>query len=396
MKQLLKLTLLLLLLPMSLMAQDKSSIEKMGTMAQKLYQKGDYKKCVDVLQKQQDLVVKLLTEKDTAYFKNLRTQARCYYRMSDFGNAQKVAKEALDNWQQNFDTSDREYILMLDNYAMYLGCGEKPDFENAIKYGKDALQRYEKLQENDNDLAIILFHLAENSFGAENFADALKYELRAIHYFKELYGEHSDEYIGELEYLAQYYEGNGQKEKAQETRDLQKKLSEEKSNGIADLPSMMEFKTPEECRAHKDDALKMIDYYLHHLITSKQISDATGYILNWSAVTDMADVVLGEEETALFTEKYLPYGVAYIAACCEYAILSDSAQFCKDMYRHAIGRMLNFYNGGNKDVTGKVPYLEKFNKEAEKKGDDALVKLVDKCFEKAKKIEKKIDASKGE
>lgn len=100
MKQLLKLTLLLLLLPISLMAQDKSSIDKMETMAQNLYQKGDYKKCLDVLQEQQKLVAKLLTEKDTVYFKNLRTQARCYYRMRDFGNAQKVAKEALDNWQQ--------------------------------------------------------------------------------------------------------------------------------------------------------------------------------------------------------------------------------------------------------------------------------------------------------
>lgn len=389
MKQLLKLTLLLLLLPLSLMAQDKSSIDKMNTMVKNLYQKEDYKKCVDVLQKQQDLVVKLLTEKDTAYFENLRMQARCYYRMRDFENAQKTAKAALDNWQQNFDTSDRVYILMLDNYAMYLGCGDKPDFENAIKYGKDALQRYEKLQENDNDLAIILFHLAENSFGAENFADALKYELRAIHYFKELYGEHSDEYIGELEYLAQYYEGNGQEDKAQETRDLQKKLSDEKNKGIADLPPMMEFKTPEECRAHKNDALKMIDYYLHHLITAKQLSDATGYILNWSAVTDMATVVLGEDESALLTEKYLPYGVAYIAGCCEYAIVNDSAEFSRDMYRNAIGRMLNFYNGGNKDLTGKVPFLEKFNKEADKKGDDALVMLVDKCFEKAKKQEKK-------
>lgn len=58
------------------------------------------------------------------------------------------------------------------------------------------------------------------------------------------------------------------------------------------------------------------------------------------------------------------------------------------MYRNAIGRMLNFYNGGNKDLTGKVPFLEKFNKEADKKGDDALGMLVDKCFEKAKKQEK--------
>ncbi len=79
MKQVLKLTLWLLLLPMAMQAQDRTSIDKIEAIAQNLYQKENYKKCVEVLQKQKDLVVKYLTEKDTAYFANLRVllQKKC-------------------------------------------------------------------------------------------------------------------------------------------------------------------------------------------------------------------------------------------------------------------------------------------------------------------------------
>ena len=89
---------------------------------------------------------------------------------------------------------------MLDNYATYLGNGDNPDYELALKYGKDAMERYEKLQKNDFDLAVIALHLAENSYYAEKFADAVKYEIRGIQYFKTMFGEHSDEYVGELEF----------------------------------------------------------------------------------------------------------------------------------------------------------------------------------------------------
>ena len=148
MKQVLKLTLWLLLLPMAMQAQDRTSIDKIEAIAQNLYLKENYKKCVEVLQKQKDLVVKYLTEKDTAYFANLRFQARCYYRMKDYDMARNIAKEALDNWEQNHSTEERSYILMLDNYATYLGNGDNPDYELALKYGKDAMERYEKLQKN--------------------------------------------------------------------------------------------------------------------------------------------------------------------------------------------------------------------------------------------------------
>lgn len=390
MKHLLKLTLLLLLLPMSMQAQDRSSIAKMDTMALKLfYEKEDYKKCLEVLHKQQELVVKNLTEKDTAYFINLRFQARCYHRLENSEQAAKVAKEALDNWAQYHDADDHNYIMMLDNYALYLASQKKPDYENALKYSKEALTRYEKQHKNDNDMAVILFHVAENYSYTNQPADAVKYEIRALSIYKTIYGEHSDEYIDELEYLAKYYEDNGQKQKAQETRDLQEKLSKEQDKGIADLPAMMEFKTVDECRAHKEDALKMVNYYLGHLLSADKMGNAAQYIMNWSAVTDLVHITIGKEQAELFTQEHYPYAVAYIAGCCQYALATDSADFSKEMFRNAMGNVLNFYVGGNMELTGKVAYLDKFVKVANKKDPALLLALVDKYYDKLmKEVEK--------
>ena len=151
----------------------------------------------------------------------------------------------------------------------------------------------------------------------------------------------------------------------------------EKKDGIEDLPPLIEFKTTEECKAHQDDTMKMIDYYLSHLLSAKQMADASGYIMRWSSVTDLVTINIGEEESTLFNEKYYPYAVAYIAACCEYAIAKESADFTKDLFSHAIKRMLNFYLGGNKELTGEVPYLEKFSKVVDNKDDKALESLID-------------------
>lgn len=396
MKQLLKFTLsLLLLLPLAVQAQDQNSILKMDSLAQQLYDRENYMKCVEVLHKQKDL----LDEKDSLYFANLRFQARCYFRMKDSDNAIKAAKAALDNWEQYQDTNNVNYILMLDNYAFYLSTADKPDYETALKYSKEALSRYEKRQQNDESMAVILFHVAENCSLVKQYADAVKYELRALSIYKNLYGEHDDSYIRELDYLADFYEGNGQMQKAQETRNLQEKLSKEQEDGIADLPEMIEFKTPDECRAHKADALKMVQYYLGHLLSADKMENAAQYIMNWSAVTDLVHITIGKEEAQLFTEKYYPYAVAYIAGCCEAALVTDSADFSRDMFRYAIASMLEFYDGGNKDLTGKVPYLEKYMKAANKENSAPLLALLDKYYDKLmKEVEKegvsKVDTSK--
>ena len=311
----------------------------------------------------------LLDEKDSLYFANLRFQARCYFRMKDSDNAIKAAKAALDNWEQYQDTNNVNYILMLDNYAFYLSTADKPDYETALKYSKEALSRYEKRQQNDESMAVILFHVAENCSLVKQYADAVKYELRALSIYKNLYGEHDDSYIRELDYLADFYEGNGQMQKAQETRDLQEKLSKEQEDGIADL------------------------------LSADKMENAAQYIMNWSAVTDLVHITIGKEEAQLFTEKYYPYAVAYIAGCCEAALVTDSADFSRDMFRYAIASMLEFYDGGNKDLTGKVPYLEKYMKAANKEDSAPLLALLDKYYDKLmKEVEKegvsKVDTSK--
>ena len=163
MKQVLKFILVLLLLPLLVSAQDKQAILKMDTMIIKLYQKENYQKCLEVLDKQQTLVSKLLGEQDTAYFQNLRLKARCQYRLKDYQGAVKSAQDAVDNWKKYHDTEKRDYPLALDNLAMYLSAGPTPDSISALKYAKEALQRYEKYMVNDYDLAVILLHVAEYS-----------------------------------------------------------------------------------------------------------------------------------------------------------------------------------------------------------------------------------------
>lgn len=248
---------------------------------------------------------------------------------------------------------------------------------------------------NDYDLAVILLHVAEYSNVTGNPSDAVKYELRGLNIFKELFGEHSDEYIEELAYLHDYYKANGQKQKAKDTEDLINKLREEQAKDMADLPELIDFKTVEECRAHVKDAYKCIVYYLNHKLNADKMNQAAGYVMKWSMVTDQVHVLLGKEEAQLMSsEKSMPYAIAYFAGCSRFALENDSADFSKAMFCSAMIDVLNFYMGGNDELTGKIAYLDKFVNTYKKDGMDALKALLDKYYaklskdmDKAKKVE---------
>ena len=350
---------------------------------------------MEVLDRQQTLVVKLLGEQDTTYFQNLRLKARCQYRLKDYQGAVKSAQNAVDNWKKYHDTEKRDYPLALDNLAMYLSAGPTPDSISALKYAKEALLRYEKYMVNDYDLGVILLHVAEYSNVTGNPSDAVKYELRGLNIFKDIFGEHSDEYIGELAYLHDYYEANGQKQKAKDTVALISKLREEQSKNMADLPEPIKFKTVEECRTHVKDVYKSIVYYLNHLLNADKMEQAATYVINWSMATDQVHVLIGKEEAQLLSnEKSYPYAVAYFAGCSRFALENDSADFSNAMFCSAMIDVLNFYMGGNDKLTGKVAYLDKLANTYKKGGIDALKALLEKYYaklskdmDKAKKVE---------
>lgn len=382
MKLFFRLTLCLLFLPMYLQAQDADLIQKLDSVAKSLYDQENYKKCAEVLEKQKELILKKSGEKDSLYFSALVLQSSSCFLSEEYDKAVDLAKEALDIWAKKYDLNDPNYILMLNNYGAYVGNGKNPNHELGLQYGLKALDMYEKLMVRDENLTFILEHIAAELSQLNRSSEAVKYELRAISILKEVDGEHSEEYLSGLESLSSYYRESGQEDKAKETDDLYAKLSEEKENGIVDLPEFIEFKTVEECRAHTQDAYIYIDYYLNHMLNADKMGQAAGYIMGWSMVTDQVKIMIGMNEAKLSSDKKtLPYFVAYMAGCSKYAILADSAQFNRDMYVYSMAHVLDFYNG-NKAFTGKVNYLEKFANVFDKKGEGALEAMLTKEYEK--------------
>ena len=382
MKVFIRLTFFLLFLPLCLQAQDERVIQKMDSIANSFYDQENYKKCVQVLDKQKELILKNSGDKDTLYFRALCLQASSYYMMDEFDKAISLAKEAKENWEKYHDLNHPDYIILLNSYGMYIGEGKNADHETGLKYGLEALEKYEKLMSRDENLAYILMHVANELSDLGRSSEAVKYQLRAINIFKEIKGEHSVEYMASLDVLAQYYKECGQEQKAKEIDELSTKLADEKEKGIVDLPEFIEFKTVEECRAHTDDAYQYIDYYLSHMLNADKMGQALSYVLGWSMVSDQVHIVIGMEEAKLSSEKTtIPYFAAYMAGCSKYAILADSAEFNRDMFVYSMAHVLDFY-ASNRVFTGKVEYLEKFLKVLDKKGEDALEALLDKQYEK--------------
>jgi hypothetical protein len=64
-------------------------------------------------------------------------------------------------------------------------------------------------------MSVILLHAAELSHFCGDNATAIARELRALNIIRRENGEHSNEYIDEADYLRQYYEANGDKDKAE-------------------------------------------------------------------------------------------------------------------------------------------------------------------------------------
>ena len=180
-----------------------------------------------------------------------------------------------------------------------------------------------------------------------------------------------------------------EKSKAEKTESLINKLKDEKEKGIADIPEPIDFKTVEECRAHAADAYKCCKYYLGHRVNADKMDRAASYVMKWAAKSDQVTVVIGEEMAKLMgNQQTIPYVIAYFAGCSKYALDNDSAEFCRDMFVSAMADVLNFYDGGNRDMIGAVPSFDKMIETFKKGGAEALIVLLD---EKYKELE---DASK--
>jgi tetratricopeptide (TPR) repeat protein len=371
----------ILLFALSIMpafAQSQSAnIEKLDSLANKLFQEENFSKSLEIRQMHLDALKAKVGEKDSTYIFSLLQLGKCYYRTEQLDKAIETAQKVVDLYGQNVSTNNKKYAYMLDNLALYQG--SKSLYAPALQNAEKALALYETFHENDNDMAAIQIHVAEIANGSGDHAKAILHELLALNIIRDYYGEHSKEYTDEAAYLQTYYEDNGDKAKAEELSKRIETLKKETEDGEVDLPNAVEFTSATVAHDHNRDVMRCIDYYLNHYLTADKINEASNYILKWSDVSNDSHVVIGKNEAKMMNdEKALPYYVAFIAGCSKYALENGKADFTLDTFENAMIDAINYYTS-NKQFTGEVKYLEEYVK-AYSKGRDKLNALLEKNF----------------
>uniref|UniRef100_A0AB33IMT6 Tetratricopeptide repeat protein n=1 Tax=Prevotella sp. GTC17253 TaxID=3236793 RepID=A0AB33IMT6_9BACT len=334
----------------------------------RLFADQKFKQSGEVMQERLNMLKAAGDMRSKNYALSLVQLGKCQYRLEQIEKAVVSAQEAVDIYGKHVSNDDAQYAFLLDNLALYQGSAK--DTKSALDNSKKALQIYETKLENNHDMAVILMHVAENSSYEGLHADAVKYELRALGVLKQLYGEHSQQYLEEVPYLEKYYKMNDEMDKASKLAERIKTLTEETNAGKADLPPMMEFKTAEECTQHKNDMLRYCNYYLNHALSAEQMGDAGQYIFRWIATTDLINVYIGSNEAKLFnTVTGMQFMPSYMAGCAVYAIKNNTKEFSLDLYKYAIIAALNHYSANKKILKKPVKEMDKYLNLYEKNPD---------------------------
>lgn len=349
---------LFLLSSLSLSAQISrfGEMNHSDSLALKLYGEEQFDKAGEIWKKELQRRDDAGMNQDSSYIFRLVQLARCQHRCNDSSSIAS-ARKVVELYEKNVGQKDRKYAFYLDNLGTYLGANN--EYAEAESVCKKALDIYETFRKNDFDKAIVLIHLAEMAAGNGHASDAVTYEIRALSIYKDLYGEHSKEYTSEAIYLAQYYEKNGETAKADQLRERLKKLVKETNDGEVDLPQMVNFTSPEVCKEHRDDMMRMIDYFFTHKLSDKKINDCANYILDWSKASDEVMVEIGNTTASLMggKESGLAYLVAYMAGCSEYSLKTGEKGPNYEQFEHAVGRTLDFYQH-NRQLTGEISFSE--------------------------------------
>lgn len=363
-----------------------AEIDSVGIMARQDFIAGNYQDAYDKWERLITDVAPQRSTTDSTYADLLTMKARCQNKLKKRTEAIATIKQAICIWEEHCDTTAQFYAIMLDNLSAYLESDNNS--KEAIIAGKKALAVYNGLLKNDYDKAVILIHLAESSNELGLYADAIRYELQGLSIFKSEFGEHSDNYIDELQYLSKYYRNAKQDSKAQKTDARIEQLQQEANEGHGDIPEPFDFSDTKACAAHIKDARRCAEYYLSHLVNAPDMEDARAYFMGWGSGYDDVTILIGDEESKMIGNKADVFCmIAYYAGCVKYAIDNKASKFSRDMFRSAVIDMINFYRANDMIFDGKqrIAYIEKYIKAYEKDGMDGMLKIADKVYDKIKK-----------
>ena len=366
---------------------DERQAAKMDSMAVALFKGGNFKKSIELMNKWLADRLQTKGEQDSLYIQRTALLAKAYFRDQQTDQAIGSIDKAINLYGKYKSDKDTLYAFYLDNKALYLNA--KEDYKAALPLVRKALDIYEPLHRRDYDMAMILIHMAEACHFNNLHQDAIRYELRGLDIYKELFGEASEPYVSELNYLKQYYEGAGDTQKASQVKKQMEQLAakiKEKEKGV----QYAQFASAEECREHNADALTAAKTYLSGRIDEQKSVKAAAYVMGWSQASPDINIVIADENMYYLQNQWQM--LAYFCGCTEYALEQQQKDFSPEMHIAAMRRTLEHYKA-NRTLTGIVAEmetlsnLEKSGKLEETLRQDAqkILKTAEKATEKAPK-----------
>ena len=346
--------------------------------------KQNYEKAIAAGEKELLLLRQQPETTDSLQIETFPSLGRAYFKLGQVDRAISMNLEGIALCLKNKEEDTNRLAVMYDNLAFYYTF--RKQYAEALNCSKKAVAIYYKLLPNNEDMAITLMHAAESSYNLDQYADAVLYEEHACNLYAEVFGEHNDTYLEELDYLIKYYKANGQDEKASETEELQKRLKEEQKMGY--IPMAADLSTAEKCALHDEDAYFASIYFTNHRVTADSMIFVGKYIFNYVLNSDRVHAISGNEEAKWMKDKNaFPFLIAYFSGFVIHQLEEPEKEASLTSYTFAISNMLNFYLR-NKDLLGEVPaleeYLKLYNKSLEK-----MMKKIEKDYEAQQKAQTK-------
>ena len=371
-------------LPVSAQTMSERQAAKMDSMAIALFKDGNFKKSIELMNKWLADRLQAKGEQDSLYIQRTALLAKAYFRDQQLDKAISSIDKAMNLYAKYKSDNDTLYAFYLDNKALYLNT--KEDYKAALPLIRKALDIYEPLHKRDFDMAMMLIHMAEACHFNDLHQDAIRYELRGLDIYKELFGEASEPYVSELNYLKQYYEGAGETQKANQLEKQMEQLAakiKEKEKGV----QYAQFASAEECREHNADALSAAKTYLSGRIDDKKSVDAAAYVMGWSQASPDINIVIADENMYYLQNQWQM--LAYFCGCTEYALEQQQKDFSPEMHIAAMKRVLEHYKA-NRQLTGIVAEMETLsNLEKNGKLEETLRQDAEKILKNMEKAEKK-------
>ena len=316
-----------------------------------LAEKGSYSTGIELFMRSATIYKRLGGETDPDYYGAMALLAKCYLRNNQLQDAINVLCLLEDVYKKHAPVSEK-YAIILDNLSLYYSMADNPS--KALEKSKEVMQICKQIDLSKQDLLYVLVHAAENYAAMKEYPEAIRIQLRALELARQLYGIGSEKYIGELKYLQQYYEGAGEKKKAQSTAETIEKL--EKPGG--GVPSADELKTAEDCAYHRGDAYWCADYFINHKVSVDNALDAGRYATLWCISTDELSLEIGENLTKYLGDSPTEL-TAYFCACVIIGQSYEVKELTGEMVRLAMEWTVKHYQFNRDILVKKSPELDK-------------------------------------